>query len=513
MIFKRAIDDYLTLPRRDLGEVKRWSDGELSRRLSRLKPAPAFYTEPMRHQKVAFYLMAKLPCLMGILGLGLGKTKLTLDVIRWRKSAGLLSKVLILVPNAVNLEGWRLEIAKHAPDLTASYILGLPSERAFAFSANTDLCLSTYSGLFHLLCTRRAVKKKGKMLIDPKKLSLAQKRFDGIVWDEVQNLKNHLSLGYRIARALSARFKFRVGLTGTPMGRDPMDLWSQYSVVDRGESLGETISIFRQAFFTATPGYWGGMEYSFKKRSTNTLRRLMAHSALRYKTEECVDLPEEVPVERPFVMTDEQWSYYHAVLNKAQEKVGSALDLEGTFIRLRQIASGFVSIGGNPSSLTANPKLESLMELIGELPVGEKIVVFNEFIYSGDRIEAALKDLGINAARMYSGTRDKRAELRRFMDDPSCTAFIVNSQSGAAGLNLQVAPYVAFYETPVSPIVRQQAVGRCRRIGQSKTVFVFDLFAKNSVEKKILRFLAEGRDLREELIDGGLDLLRSRIKL
>jgi len=236
----------------------------------------------------------------------------------------------------------------------------------------------------------------------------------------------------------------------------------------------------------------------------------MAHSAIRYSADECLDLPSKVAVSRPFVMTDEQWSYYQAVLDQVREQAtgNKLLDVQGVFVRLRQITGGFVSLSGEPSALAVNPKLDVLMELLDELPETEKLVVFNEFIFSGDQIMDALKERKISAARLYSGTKDKQGELRRFVDDPKCRAFVVNSQSGAHGLNLQAAHYVVFYESPVSPIIRQQAEARCLRQGQEQTVFVYDLFGMHTVDQKILRFLEDGKDLFVALVGGGIKLLK-----
>jgi SNF2 family DNA or RNA helicase len=272
--------------------------------------------------------------------------------------------------------------------------------------------------------------------------------------------------------------------------------------------------MFREAFFTHKPGYWGGTEYEFKHRMVGKLRRMMAHSAISYSSQECIDLPPKVAIKAPVVMSEEAWAYYHAVLDQARERdVESVIDIENVFVRLRQITSGFVSIDGKPSPLKENPKLDALMELVEELPVDNKLVVFNEFVYSGSLISEGLKERGIQHARLYSGTRDKRAELRRFLDDPQCRVFVVNSRSGAMGLNLQVSHYVAVYESPVSPIVRQQAEARCLRQGQQETVFIYDLICRNTIDQKILGFLAEGKSLLEALVTGGIRLLYPRERL
>jgi SNF2 family DNA or RNA helicase len=511
MIFKTAIKGYLERPLRDLNEMKSWSPEKVDRALAKLDPKPVFITKPRHHQKVCFLLLAKDPQTLQLLGMGLGKTKLVLDVFRWYKAAGKLKRLLVLVPNIVNLESWRAEIALHAPDLSAVYIEGPRSGRQEAlYCEESDLCISTYAGLNFLVCD----KIRKKLQISYRCIQETQKLFDGVILDEITNLMSHRSLSFRVVQRLSNKWRLRIGLTGTPLGRDPMVLWSQFFAVDRGEALGKTIGLFRQSFFSAKPGYWGGTEYEFKQRMTPKLRRMMAHSAISYSSSECLDLPPKVPILRPVVMSEEAWAYYHAVLDQARERdIESVIDVENVFIRLRQITSGFVSIDGKPSPFKENPKLDALMELVDELPENDKLVVFNEFVFSGNLISAGLKERGIKHARLYSGTKDKRAELRRFLDDPQCRVFVVNSRSGAMGLNLQVSHYVAVYESPVSPIVRQQAEARCLRQGQRETVFIYDLLCKNTVDGKILGFLAEGRDLFKALVEGGLKVLGGRQRL
>jgi SNF2 family DNA or RNA helicase len=92
--------------------------------------------------------------------------------------------------------------------------------------------------------------------------------------------------------------------------------------------------------------------------------------------------------------------------------------------------------------------------------------------------------------------------LHRFQRDAACRFLLLNNQSGALGLNLQVANYVIFYERPVSPIVSQQAEARCLRTGQQRTVFFYDLVAKGTVDEKIARYLEEGKDLFNAIVAG-----------
>ncbi len=85
------------------------------------------------------------------------------------------------------------------------------------------------------------------------------------------------------------------------------------------------------------------------------------------------------------------------------------------------------------------------------------------------------------------------------MEEPDCRILVANSVSGGTGLNLQIANYVIFYESPVSPIHRLQAEWRCYRAGQTKAVFIYDLVVAESVDEKILEFIKEGKNLLSTL--------------
>lgn len=505
MIFKGAVDAFLNRKRRDLRRRKRWSVGKVARCLKKLSPRPEFITKPRLSQKVGFLIGAKYENVFFMFDMGLGKTKLTLDLIRYRWQQRLLRRVLVLVPNVVNIEGWRQEMKVHAPDLEAVFITGTPEEKQAAWCDTSSIvCVCTYSGLHSFLCSK---KKKG-WEPNQSKLRKGKMLFDGLVMDESQALMNIHSLRYRCVKALSADFAFRICLSGTPFGRDPMVLWPQFYLLDRGETLGETYGLFRDACFDCEEGYFGGRDYKLKRGMKKKIRRMISHSSIYYSTEECVDLPDRVDTKKPFVLSEEQRIYYEALLEGSGVGEGKAsCDVGGLFVRLRQVVSGFVSLEGVPSSLSENPKLELLRSLIEEIPKDEKIIIFNEFIYSGDLIQGELREMGVGCARLYSKTRSKSKVLLRFTTDPDCRVFLVNSQSGAQGLNLQGASYVIFYESPVSPIVRQQAEKRCHRPGQEKTVFLFDLFARNTVEGRILQYLADSKDLLEALLAGDCSLL------
>ena len=179
---------------------------------------------------------------------------------------------------------------------------------------------------------------------------------------------------------------------------------------------------------------------------------------------------------------------------------------------MRQISSGFIgykddNTGKSAQSEFSNkPKLELLLDLLQRITPEAKAVVYNEYTFSGSMICRELNKLDIEHARIYGGTKDTQAELLRFVKNEECRVLVLNHHAGSMGLNLQVAQYVIYYESPVSPRVRMQADARVARQGSKhERVFIYDLVS-GTVDKAILKMHHEGKDLLAGILDGSTQL-------
>jgi SNF2 family DNA or RNA helicase len=209
--------------------------------------------------------------------------------------------------------------------------------------------------------------------------------------------------------------------------------------------------------------------------------------------------------------------YYQVELTKLRKARGNWREIKASFIRMRQLSSGFLGLKNDETGERAeiefpeNPKIDELLNIIDAMPTDAKIIVFHEYVLTGKRISQALKAAKIPHARLYGGQKNPKHELRKFQTDPACKAIVINNHSGSMMLNLQAANYVAFVESSVRPIIRMQAERRARRGGQiAKRVFIYDIVAKtpsgNSVDEKILAWLAEGKNLMRDVLAAKVDL-------
>lgn len=281
--------------------------------------------------------------------------------------------------------------------------------------------------------------------------------------------------------------------------------------MDDGETLGETLGMFRAGFFEEKKRRFGGphaKDFKFKKSLRPLLSKVMRHRSITYGADECIDLPKVVPVTEKLKLPDETRAYYARLKEELIAARGNFREIENVFLRARQLSSGFIGLKDDETGEKAqvvfdeNPKIDRLMELLDELPEGRKAVVFYAFTQTGRMIVQRLEEAGLKPMWLWSGTKNGRKELLRFQEDPNTTVAVVNTQLAAMSLDglQEVANYLFFVESPVSPIDRAQAEKRLVRDGQKHTVFMYDLLVKGTVDEKIRLFHEEGDDIFEALM-------------
>jgi SNF2 family DNA or RNA helicase len=517
-ITKVAVKAFLDKPRRDLRTLKKLSDDRLQERVEELPVRPPLFKRLRHEQKVCFLIGAKYRYAGFLLDTGMGKTLLSLSLIRYFNVLGKVKCVLVLVPNRSNKTEWLREVRKHQDagmlpeDFTARMLNGSSVQKWKQLEDGDELILvETYAGLTRMVCTLVPPKKKGgknKLKPDPKLIKRLCKLIDGLIMDESTFVKNHKALPYRICRQIRKTAYMAFALTGTPFGRDPVDLWAQMYLVDNGETLGTTLGMFREALFKSKEDHWGHVTYDFDKKNEDKLNRLLAHSSIQYEVDES-DLPALIPIRKYVSLPDDADELYQAARRQLLAAKGHFRETNNAFLRMRQISSGYVGYNDDDLGKRAefefsfNPKRDLLLSLIDEIRPDRKIIVFVEFVFSGSMIGRELEKKKVNFAHLWGGTKDPEATLAKFKDDPACRVLILNNQAGGFGLNLKMAKYGIYYESPVSPIIRKQTRRRFERQGSDHSkVFQYDLITRGTMDDAILKWHAEGEGLFDAIIRG-----------
>ena len=360
-----------------------------------------------------------------------------------------------------------------------------------------DLVLSTY----------------GTLLRDAPQL--AQIKFDYVVLDEAQAIKNFATASAKAVRLL--RREHRLALSGTPVENHLGELWSLFEFLNPG-MLGEAKVLKLAGGLARNPGEEARRLLAQALRPF-ILRRTKQQVAreLPAKTEQTIFCELEAAERKQY---DDLKKHYRESLLKRVTEQGlgrSKMHVLEALLRLRQAAChpGLLDKKrvGDPSA-----KLELLMEQLTELrEEGHQALVFSQFTSLLAIVRKRLELAGVMYEYLDGATRNRQAHVDAFQNNKDCTVFLISLKAGGLGLNLTAAEYVFLLDPWWNPAVEAQAVDRAHRIGQERPVFAYRLIARDTVEEKVLELQKTKRDLADAIVgqDNGLirDLKREDLEL
>lgn len=510
MIHPKAVKAFLKSERDNHVWMKGLSNKKLDRALEDLGFIPMSPKPLRKHQKVSILLGLAYPHFAFWLDMGTGKSRVLLELLQHFWNKGRLHRAMITATSDDSIRGWEKQIKKWR--FKVPYIAIGNSSTAAKWTSIAELgaglIITTYPGYNWLFASKQKVKKRGtkklvvKMKPDKKKIKAFSENLDAAIWDESPHVGNHQSVGWKISTRLSKHCRFRYALAGLPFGKDPTLVWAQQFLVDRGESLGPTLGLFRQVFFTEKQGYFTRFEYKYRTEMEDTLREMMGHRSITYASDECLDLPKVTSIVLDVKLPMDAQAYFDQAVKSLRQARGDLQKIQNTFLRMRQMSSGFLGYKddetGERASLVfaENPKLDLLMSKIEDMPENCKFVIFHEFTHSGRTIMEAMKARGIKAGWLWSGSKNTRKMLDSFDDDdPSkMKGLVCQWRKASESLEFQRANYLHYYESPVGVIARKQSEKRPFRDGQTRKGFMYDYVA-TPADRRIIQFHKTGDDL------------------
>lgn len=510
LISRQAVNQYLDREFDDFKWIKQESRKSLLKELEGFRVRPVFQRSPWTHQLACFLLGMTYPQFLFLLDMGLGKSKVVSDLFFQRLREKKVDRGLILVPRLINIASWADDLEEYSD---ISYSLALESEteakRERLLNPSGELTIIDYAGLHLAAGMKEGAKGNRRIVKDPKFIRKLQKLYPFIGLDEIHKLGNHESLWFSIVRDLTRSADFTYGMTGTMFGRDPEPVWSQYYLMDQGETFGANLGIFRAAFFEAKTHPWKGMTYTPLKSMARQFHRMVGHRSIQYEDHEVpeTELPACTPLTDVIHLGDEQRQAYTKIVDGVINAQGESAMEPGAWVKLRQIASGYLkwkdSSGEHLIEFKYNPKMEDLIRRL-EQSNDEKVVVSTEYTETGQMIMKALKSHGYKAAWLYGGTKDPIAVRDAFIHDRHLQVLVMNSAAGGTGLDglQKVCRRLIMYEEPPNPSEYKQLRKRVFRSGQKRRTFIISLRAKSTVDVSIAESRQQGIDLYDQMVKG-----------
>lgn len=447
----------------------------------------------------------------------LGKSLTALEWSRHLRRANFVEKKgLIVAHSPVGVDVWEGQVKQHAPGMNVKTIRSkaahpkhIPSEDQLFDALESDCDLIVISQ--HMLTTLFVEKKMGrnnrmKEYPDMGKLRIFAGFFDHCVIDETHFYSAQYGLPFLTIQAAVAECVFRLGLTGTPVGRDPFKIWSQACLIDEGTHFGSIYPFFEQAFgrkvykhFMPTKEGW-----EFDKSTMPVFQYKLNCFSMSYGKGE-VKSAEVYEGVINLEMNDEQKKYYNDVLNKMiKTRFDDRVEIEGLFSKLRMIGSGHLPYNdadGEKQTLHfPSVKLEWLAEFVKEVPAGTQCLIFHEYVHTGELICKVLKDNAKTYRWLHGNARDKPGQIAQF-NAGDAQFMVANHATGGTAIDLPTVDYVCFFESPCSPIQRAQAAARPMNRGDR--LLTLDDLVCSPVEARIRQYIKEGDDLLRTVLAGG----------
>jgi non-specific serine/threonine protein kinase len=473
--------------------------------LAQVDPGDALQGSLRPYQQVGvrwLYLVAKLglgACLADDMGLGKTIQVLALLLIL-KRQAGTTPRPSLLVAPASLLANWAAEIERFAPGLKAliAHPSALPAAELKTFPAErlaeTDLVITTYGSLLRVPW-------------------ISENRWRLVVLDEAQAIKNPNAKQTRAVKTLKAGA--RVALTGTPVENRLGDLWSIFDFVNPG-LLGSAkeFTSFAKSLASRPHGSYG------------PLRELVRPYILRrLKTDKTViaDLPDKTEIRAFCALSKHQAALYGQAVKDLAEQIEAATGIGrkglvlSFLMRFKQICnhpSQWLGDGSWSESDSGKfARLREIAEVVRDKQ--EKMLVFTQFREVTRPLAAFLASVfGRPGVVLHGETEVKKRQdlVRRFQEDESVGFFVLSLKAGGSGLNLTAASHVVHFDRWWNPAVENQATDRAFRIGQTKNVLVHKFVCRGTVEEKIDQLIESKRQLSEDLLEGGAELLLTELK-
>lgn len=140
--------------------------------------------------------------------------------------------------------------------------------------------------------------------------------------------------------------------------------------------------------------------------------------------------------------------------------------------------------------VTDSAKMQFLDKLLAQLKRdNHRVLIFCQMTRMLDILEDFLSWRKYTYFRMDGSTSipDRKYMVEEYQKNPDIFAFLLSTRAGGLGVNLIAADTVIFYDNDWNPTMDAQATDRAHRIGQTKTVSVYRLVTKGTVEERIVK--------------------------
>ena len=464
-----------------------------------------FKTKPYAHQLTALEKSWNKETYAYFMEMGTGKTKVLIDNLAMLYDKGKVDGALIIAPKGVIGTWYNQEIPTHLPDHIESVSVLWQALITKKQKESLDCLFETEEKLHILIMNVEALSTPKGTQFASKFLSCHRAM---VAIDESTTIKNSSAKRTKNILSLAKSAKYRRIMTGSPVTKNPLDLYSQCEFLDPWLLNFQSFYAFRNRYAEMKTINARGRSIQVVNyfKNIGELSDKLKGFSYRVLKEDCLDLPDKIYVKRNIALTAEQLKLYDQMKKTAlatlNGKVTSTMTVLTQLMRLHQITCGhFTADDGSTQSVESN-RLNELMSVLEETE-GKAIIWANYQKDITNIIESIVKKYGPGSVVDYYGLTpqdERQGNIKKFQDDPECRFLIGTPQTGGYGITLTAASNVIYYSNGYDLEKRLQSEDRAHRIGQKKAVTYVDLITEDTVDEKIVKALRKKINIASEVL-------------
>jgi hypothetical protein len=316
---------------------------------------------------------------------------------------------------------------------------------------------------------------------------------DTIIFDELSLAKNPTSKRFNALRPyLPLFFKERIGLTGSPVPNNYLDLFAQIRLLDDGERLGRSFSHYRQTYFTSD---YMGYVWTINPGAKEIIDAKIADLCLVMLGDDYLDLPtcntEDISITLPSEAKAAYKELEKELLLELEKSDVVALTMATLSNKLLQLTGGSIYGEEKIVNHVHSAKIDALKAL-RKKHKKEPILVLTAFKHESARVLAEIKGAVMFHEDLIPAWQ--RGEIHTMVADPRSLSHGIDG--------LQVGGRIAVWFTLTwSQETYLQTNARLVRTGQSNETIIYRLICGGSIDDAVAAALREKSDTQSGLLN------------
>ena len=465
-----------------------------------------FKTKPYAHQLKALEMSWNKEVFAYFMEMGTGKSKVLLDNVAMLFDRGKINSVLIVAPKGVYKNWYDSEIPEHLPKhINRNVVLWKALITKEQKSKLDSLFVQDFTKLQILLMNVEALSTtKGlnfaRQFLNVKKVLFAV--------DESTTIKNPGAKRTKNILGLSKMGKYRRILTGSPVTKSPLDLYTQCFFLDPFLLDHASYYSFRTRYALMRTANFNGrsVQIVVGYHNLEELTEKLKPFSYRVLKDECLDLPPKTYMKRIIQLTPEQKKVYQQMkqmaLAELNGKMVTTMNVITQLMRLQQITCGHFKADDDSIQNIKSNRITELMDVLEEME--GKAIIWAHWRHDIDTIVESIEDKYPGSVVTYYGdtsTEDRQKAIRKIQDPESKVRFLVGTpQTGGYGITLTGASTMIYYSNGYDLEKRQQSEARIDRIGQKKPMTYIDILAEDTIDEKIVKSLRKKVNIATEIM-------------